>query len=35
MELANEIVIGFASPGGNLERLCSEFRDIAKFLSLE
>ncbi len=24
MELADEIVIGYASPGGNLERLCGE-----------
>jgi hypothetical protein len=24
MELADEIVIGYAAPGGNLERLCGE-----------
>lgn len=27
MELADEVVIGYASSGGNLERLCGEFKD--------
>lgn len=27
MEFADEIVIGYASPGGNLERLCREYKD--------
>ncbi|WP_281183963.1 DNA-processing protein DprA [Trichlorobacter lovleyi] len=27
MELGDEIVIGYASPGGNLERLCGEHSD--------
>jgi len=26
MDLADEIVIGYASPGGNLERLCGEYQ---------
>lgn len=25
MDLADEIVVGYASPGGNLERLCAEY----------
>jgi len=28
MELADEIVIGYASPGGNLEKLCSDIKNI-------
>ncbi len=27
MELASEIVIGYASPGGNLERLCQGYKE--------
>jgi hypothetical protein len=26
MELADEFVIGYATPGGNLERLCEEIQ---------
>jgi predicted Rossmann fold nucleotide-binding protein DprA/Smf involved in DNA uptake len=36
MELADEIVIGYASPGGNLERLCGENgaeKDLMTFVS--
>lgn len=34
MELADEVVIGYASPGGNLERLCGEQRSTDKIVSI-
>jgi hypothetical protein len=36
-ELADEVVIGYSSPGGNLERLCGEYQgnsDRNEFTSL-
>ena len=34
MEIADEVVIGYESPGGNLERLCREYRENRKISML-
>jgi len=34
MELADEVVIGYSSPGGNLERLCTELKSRKTVVTL-